>query len=467
MNRLARFPLLFFALLLLAASHNSEAAAPVITTNFTRIFDGQSLASWKVTDFAGGGEVAVKDGSISMQPGTALTGVTYTNNFPKVNYEIVVEARKVQGQDFFAAITFPVKDSHATFVQGGWGGSLVGLSSIDGADASENETTTFREFKEGVWHKFRVRVSEGRIQCWIDDDRVVNVITTERKISMRPGEIELSAPLGIASFRCESEIRKVEARTLAPGEPVIPTRKIALIAGKKSHGPGEHDYEAGLRFLQERIDSMKIEGVTTELHTNGWPANPAALNDAATVVLYCDGSDHNLQDHPLLVGDRLAQLEKIMEKGAGLVAIHYAVFVPNGKPGDKFLEWIGGYFDYQSGPAPRHWFSKIETKEFEVFSLTPSHPTAAGVRDFKLREEYYSNIRFPEAAPGWRPILSLSKDRQDRSQVVGWALERKNGGRGVGYTGGHFHANWQKPEVQKMIINSILWTAQAEVPPAY
>lgn len=438
-----------------------------LSTNFSPLFDGKTLQGWKVTDFAGGGEVLVRDGVISLDAGVALTGVTYTNPFPTMDYELVVEARKVTGQDFFAALTFPYKDSHATFVQGGWGGSLVGLSSIDGADASENETSTFREFKEGEWHKFRVRVNSDRIQCWIDDDRVVNVITTDRKISMRSGEIELSIPLGIANFRTAGEVRKIEARKLAPGEPAIPTRKVVLIAGKKSHGPGEHDYEKGLRLLQEKLDSRKVEGVRTELQTNGWPADPKTLDDAATIVLYTDGADHNEQDHPLLVGDRLSQLSKAMERGAGLVAIHYSVFVPKARGGDKFVEWIGGHFDYESGPPPRKWASTIETKEFQVYSLTPSHPVAAGVRDFTVREEYYLNLRFAEGMQSWRPILSLSKDRTDKSKVVAWVIERPNGGRGFGYTGGHFDVNWEKDSVRNMLINAILWTAQAEVPPAY
>ncbi|HEX3313802.1 MAG TPA: DUF1080 domain-containing protein, partial [Gemmataceae bacterium] len=143
------------------------------------LFDGKSLAGWNVTKFGGEGAVEVKDGAILLHAGNDLTGVTFAGkDLPKMNYEIVVEAKRVKGNDFFATVTFPVGDSHCSLVTGGWAGSVVGISSLDGQDASENSTTTLVTFKDGQWYKFRVQVTKDRIRAWVDDKNVVDVDTS-------------------------------------------------------------------------------------------------------------------------------------------------------------------------------------------------------------------------------------------------------------------------------------------------
>lgn len=178
------------------------------------LFDGKTLKGWKVTEFAGHGEVAVEDGQIVLPMGDSLTGITYTGALPKINYELSLEARRVDGGDFFCGVTFPVGDDPCSFIVGGWGGAVVGLSSLDDQDASENETTSIHGFKTGQWYKIRVRVMNGKIQAWIDDQPVVDVDTKDKKISIR-GEVELSKPLGIATWQTSGALRNIKLTQLA------------------------------------------------------------------------------------------------------------------------------------------------------------------------------------------------------------------------------------------------------------
>ena len=141
-----------------------------------------------------------------------MTGITLTREFPRSNYEVRFEAARLQGNDFFASLTFPAGNSFATWVTGGWGGDIVGISSIDGWDASDNETRTYFNFENGRWYNFRLNVTEDRIHAWIDDQPVVNVEIRGRTISLRSGDIKLSAPFGFASYNSTGALRKIEYR---------------------------------------------------------------------------------------------------------------------------------------------------------------------------------------------------------------------------------------------------------------
>jgi 3-keto-disaccharide hydrolase len=177
------------------------------------IFDGSSLQGWRETPFSGRGKVQVEDGSIVLEKGI-LTGVTWTGEFPKFNYELRLEAMRVSGYDFFAGITFPVHDSFCSWINGGWGGMVVGLSSLDDMDASENDTSLRRNFESGRWYALRLRVTEDRIQAWIDGERVIDAYIATRLVGLRPGEIDRSTPFGIASYSTVARLRKIEYRLL-------------------------------------------------------------------------------------------------------------------------------------------------------------------------------------------------------------------------------------------------------------
>ncbi len=188
------------------------------------LFDGKTLGGWKETPFIGRGKVTIQDGAVTLGTGV-MTGITWTKDFPKINYEVRLEAARLQGGDFFSSITFPVHDSYCTLVVGGWGGMLVGLSSLDTYDASENETTVMYPFKRGQWYALRLRVIDGEIDAWINDELVVAANIVGREVSLRPGDIEQSIPFGFASFNTTGAVRKMEYRllpTVAEAEPAKP-----------------------------------------------------------------------------------------------------------------------------------------------------------------------------------------------------------------------------------------------------
>jgi len=182
------------------------------------LFDGKSLEGWKETDFAGQGTVEVADEQIKLGFGQDLTGITLdSDEFPKTNYELELEAMRVDGADFFCGLTFPIEEQTCSLIVGGWGGTVVGLSSIDRFDASMNETTKFMTFKRGRWYKIRLRVTPGKVDAWIDDEQVVDFDVGDHKISIRV-EVKASQPLGIASWQTSAALRNIRMRRLEDGD---------------------------------------------------------------------------------------------------------------------------------------------------------------------------------------------------------------------------------------------------------
>jgi hypothetical protein len=197
-----------------------EAAAAPKNADEIPLFDGKTLGKWQKTAFGGEGDVFVnEDGNLEFGFGAVITGVNWGEAPPATsNYELSLEAMKLDGNDFFVALTFPVKDSHATFVVGGWGGGVVGLSCVDDLNASENETMSIEGFEKDVWYKIRVLVSDDQLQAWINDDEAVTLDLEGRKISLLPGDIELSVPIGIAAYQTRAQYRNLVWRKLPAGE---------------------------------------------------------------------------------------------------------------------------------------------------------------------------------------------------------------------------------------------------------
>ena len=247
-------------------------------------------------------------------------------------------------------------------------------------------------------------------------------------------------------------------------------KKIVFIAGTPSHGYGSHEHYAGCMLLAKSIEEG-MPGYKTVVCQNGWPKDSSVFDGADTVIMYADGGG----GHP--VNAHLKELDALTEKGVGVVCIHYGVEVPKGDSGDHFLKWIGGYFETDWSVNP-HW-----TAEFKSF---PEHPISNGVKPFKINDEWYYHMRFREGMKSVTPILSAlppaeTLSRQDgphsgnphvraavldrkEAQHVAWAAERPDGGRGFGFTGGHFHWNWGDPNFRKLVLNAIVWTAKGEVP---
>jgi type 1 glutamine amidotransferase len=227
---------------------------------------------------------------------------------------------------------------------------------------------------------------------------------------------------------------------------------------------------AGCKLLAKCLS--QVPGVEPVVVTGGWPKDESVFDGAKTLVFFMDGGG----GHPMIQGDHLETLQKLMDKGVGLVCLHYAVEVPKGKPGDKFLDWIGGYYEtgYSTNP---HW-------KAEFNSLT-RHSITRGVKPFAIGDEWYFNIRFRPVMKGVVPILLAKPDdktregvsasprgpykhiieAKGRDEVLAWAVERYDGGRGFGFTGAHTHTNWGDPNFRKLVLNAIFWTAKLEVPP--
>lgn len=244
-----------------------------------------------------------------------------------------------------------------------------------------------------------------------------------------------------------------------------------LIAGRPSHGPGDHEHNAGI-LLMAKCLKENVPNLNVITHLNGeWPSQEE-LQKADTIVIYADGG----KGHPALQGDHLKQLGDQIKRGVGLVCIHYAVEVPAEIGGPEFKNWLGGYFEPNWSVNP-HWTA--------YFKSLPNHPVTSGVKPFSTNDEWYYHMRFRDGMTGVTTILTdlpppSTLTRPDgphsgnphvrkavangEAQHVAWAVERADGGRGFGFTGGHFHKGWGNADQRKLVLNAILWTAKADVP---
>ncbi len=238
---------------------------------------------------------------------------------------------------------------------------------------------------------------------------------------------------------------------------------VLLIAGKQSHGPGDHEFFAGTAILMNLL--KQTPGVWPIMARDGWPKNDKLFDMADSVMFYMDGR----QGHPVVQkdakGDRMDRIQKLMDKGTGWVNLHYAVdYLP--QHGKRVLGWMGGYYepDYSINP---HW-------DAEIRSL-PKHPITRGVKPFTLRDEWYYGMRFLDDMKNLTPILqavppdntrktNYTASRKGEIETMAWAYDRPNGGRGFGFTGGHFHRNWADENFRRIVVNAILWSAKMDVP---
>jgi len=245
--------------------------------------------------------------------------------------------------------------------------------------------------------------------------------------------------------------------------------KVLFIAGRPSHGPGEHEHRAGCMLLAKKLEEG-MPNIDAEVSWYGWPEDESVFDGVAAVVMYCDGGPgHYVNQH-------LDFVEGLVNKGVGIVCIHYGVEVPIGPSGEKFLQWIGGYFETDWSVNP-HWDANYET--------LPDHPITRGVTPFAINDEWYYHMRFPEGMTNVTPILTdlpppSTLTRPDdahagnpsvrqaiangEEQHMAWAIQRPDGGRGFGFTGGHFHRNWQDDNFRKLVLNAITWCARVDVP---
>ena len=172
------------------------------------LFDGVSLENWEIIDFRGHGDISVADSCIIIGKGELISGIRWTGDFPETNYEITLNARRVSGSDFFCGMTFPVKESFLTLVLGGWNGAVAGLSSINGYDAANNETGTQYRFGSGWWYSVRLRVTDMKIEAWIEDEKIIDFTIGNSVLSLR-SEVESSVPFGFTTYKTTGALKNI------------------------------------------------------------------------------------------------------------------------------------------------------------------------------------------------------------------------------------------------------------------
>jgi type 1 glutamine amidotransferase len=319
------------------------------------------------------------------------------------------------------------------------------------------------------WNDYVIIARGNHLQHFINGQQTVDVVDEHAARAARSGVIAFQIHVGPPMVVQFKDVRIKPLVAAVQGG--IRDKKIVLVAGGPSHGPGEHEHRAGCLLLARCLEPLP--GIQTLVVSNGWPTDESVFEEADLILFYCDGGG----GHPAVQGERLEKLGHLIDKNVGFLCLHYGVEVPKERGGRQFLDWMGGYFEAHWSVNP-HWDAEFKT--------LPEHPITRGVKPFTIRDEWYYHMRFQAGQKGVTPILTAmppesTLKRSDgphsgnpdvraavlergEAQHVAWAYERPNGGRGFGFTGGHFHRNWGHDDFRKLVLNAVLWVAKAEVP---
>ncbi len=463
---------------------------------FEPLFDGQTLEGWDGNPKFW----RVEDGAITGQttPDNPTSGNTFLiwRKGPVDNFELRLQYRIVGGNsgiqyrsrepdkwvlsgyqaDFDASAKYAgiLYEEKARGILALRGKQVVIHEDgrLEDVGTTTDEQTMIGAIKKEEWNDYRVVAQGNHLVHAINGHVTVDVVDNQKEKRSMSGLLGLQLHAGPpmkVQFR-QIRLKKLSAAPATSSETsAVPSKKVVFLAGGPSHGYGAHEHYAGCmllaRYLQENVPSFE-----TVVHRSGWPEDGiAGLQGADAVVVFCDGGGgHLLNRH-------IDELEPLMQDGVGLVCLHYAVEVPEGKSGDALLRWLGGYFELNWSVNP------IWTAEFEEF---PEHSVARGLRPFTMKDEWYFHMRFRPQMQGVTPILSATPPagrnwpdggrsgnpavraaiERGEPQHLAWTYERPGGGRGFGFTGGHWHQNWREDGFRKSVLNGIVWAAQGEVP---
>ena len=456
---------------------------------FKPIFDGRTLAGWKSPDMS---YWSVQDGAITARS---------TQQHPVTSNQFLVW-QLGQLDDFELNLRYRItgtpaansgiqirsraeKDGHAVGYQadidlaGRYAGALYdergrgmlaerGQKTVIGSDGKMTKTplgdadALMNNIRKGDWNDYHIIARGGHIVLKVNGKTTAEVLDNDPKNRDLSGVLALQLHSGPPMTVQFKDIRlkrlKLEDR-----------KKIVLVAGPPSHGYGGHEHNAGCLLLANRLNEI-VPQVYAAVYTNGWPKDPTALDNADVLAIFCDGGGgHVAMRH-------LDEVDELAKKGGGIAMLHYAVEMPKGGPGDHMLDWIGGYFETYWSVNP-HW--KAEFKKL------PEHPITRGVKPFAIDDEWYYHMRFRENMENVTAILTAVppdstrrkgnnahsanphvRARMGMPEHVAWACERPDGGRGFGFTGGHWHYNWAHDDFRKVVLNGLVWIAGVEVPPA-
>ncbi len=464
-------------------------------SGFKPIFNGENLNGWSGKE----GFWKVVDGAIvgETTPQQVLDKNTFLvwDQGPVDDFELRLKFR-ISGSDKansgiqFRGVQRP--DGHVVGYQadidlgGEWIGALYDEAArgtlakrgqktrveVNGKLRTENvadAATLLAGIKRGDWNEYSIKAQGNRITLKINGAVMSEVIDDDPKGLDRSGILALQLHTG-PPMKIEFKDIRLKRLPLQGG-----WKKAVFIAGTPSHGYSQHEHNAGCLLLASHLKAAEAAGLqmVNAVYLNGWPKDPTALDNADTVVAYCDGGERHFLNPHVSEFDELVKTRKV-----GLVCLHYGVETTKGEKGDAFLRWIGGYFEPFWSVNP-HWVANFEK--------IPVHPVTRGVGPFEINDEWYYHMRFVPNMTGVTPLLTAMPPRETLNrkdgphsgnpevraavlerkepQHVAWAYDRPEGqGRGFGFTGGHFHANWQHDDFRRLVLNAIVWTAQGEVP---
>ena len=477
-----KLAILLFVMTLCGVSDDSEVSGD---DGFQTIFDGKTLNNWDgnpkfwtVTDGAITGKTTKE------HPTKGNTFIIYRGGQP-TNFELRLQFRIIGGN---SGVQYRSKEVAKWVVggyqadfdgAGGWTGTLYeergrgvlakrGNKVVIDAAGKKNRvgpTTSEKDIlaatrKEG-WNDYTIIANGNHLVQMLNGNVTIDVTDEEVSKAATKGLLALQLHAGppmTVQFK-NIRIKKLPAKQ----------KKIALIAGVRSHGYGSHEHFAGCMILADAIRTAKPDYAVV-VFRNGWPKDSGMLDGVDCIVMYADGGGR----HPVV--PHLKAVDAFAKSGVGIVCIHYGVEVEKGEVGARFLDWIGGYFEANWSVNP-HWTA--------TFSKFPNHPISRGVKPFSINDEWYYHMRFRKDMQGVTPILSALPPKETLSrpdgahsgnphvraaiaageiQHMAWASENQNGGRGFGFTGGHHHWNWADVNFRKVTLNAIVWAAHGEVP---
>jgi len=463
------------------------AAGAAEQDGFKPIFDGKTLDSWEAPEMS----------HWSVQGG-AIVGQSTPQNPVKSNQFLVWQLGELD--DFELKLKYRISgtdsansgiqirsrvldDGHVAGYQadidraGKWAGALYdergrrmlaarGQKTTIGEDGRKNTVQAgdagalMSVVNKDGWNEYHIIAQGSRIILKLNGKVTAEVIDNDKKDRDLSGVLALQLhagpPMTVQFKDIQLKRLKMTAR-----------KKLVLVAGSKSHGYNAHEHNAGCLLLAKCLNE-NMPNIYAAVYTNGWPKDPTCFDNADAICMFCDGGGgHVVMQH-------LEETDKMAKKGVGIACLHYGVEVPKGKPGNYMLDWTGGYFETFWSVNPHF---KAEFKKF------PKHPITRGVKPFELDDEWYYHMRFRENMQGVTPVLSAippesTRQRKDgahsgnptvrarkgMSEHVGWAYERPDGGRGFGFTGGHWHHNWAQNDFRKLVLNGLVWIAGVEVP---
>ena len=477
------------------------ASTALADDGFVPIFDGETLDGWD-----GNPEIwSVEDGAITGRTSAEkpLTSNTFCiwRDGEVGDFVLRLDMKMEGGNSGIQYRSFEKPDEWGQWVIGGYQADFESGDNFSGilygekfrgilarrgqrtVIGDDHKPTVVEQFADAAdlqqyinkdgWNSYEIR-AQGFTFTHIINGHVMCEVTDEDEAErLSSGLVALQCHVGPPM---KVQFRNIRLRTLEPGEAIEEeaveesdddAKKIVFIAGRKSHGYMGHEHNAGCILLAEAINE-NMPGVECSVVSNGYPEDASVLEDADCIVVFCDGGG----GHPYM--PHWEEIDALAEQGVGIVCLHYGVEAPKGDPGNYLLKWTGGYFETEWSVNP-HFIG-----EFTEFV---DHPVTEGVQPFAVDDEWYYHMRFPEDMENVTPVLTcippnVTRERPDGAhsnnptvrerrgmpEHVGWVIERPDGGRGFGFTGGHWHWNWAQDDFRKIVLNGVCWSAGINIP---